>query len=83
MAAPPAELPGPEEAFPVFIHRGDARREVDDLVAGLGGAAAAGFRKYFFVAQADQTVVMASGRGAPLAEALRGRRGWAEPVEGS
>lgn len=83
MTPPPPELPGPDEAFPVFIHRGDARAEVDALVARLGGEKAAGFRKYFFVAKADQTVVMTGWRTAPLAEALREASGWVEPVEGS
>ena len=83
MAPPPPELPGPDHAFPVFIHRGDARPEIDGLVAQLGGEKPAGFRKYFFVAKADQTVVMTSWRTAPLAEALRQRGGWTEPVEGS
>ena len=81
--APPPELPGPDEAFPVFIRRGDGRAEVDGLVTELGGPDAAGFLKYFFVAKADQTVVMTRHRTAPLAAALRSRRGWTEPVEGS
>ena len=56
---------------------------MDGLVAGLGGAGPAGFRKYFFVAKADQTVVMVESRGSPLAASLRSRPGWTEPLEGS
>ena len=68
--------------YPVFIARGDARAEVDRLVASIAPTpAAAGFHKYFYVAKADQTVVMATGRDAPLAAALRARREWTEPVE--
>jgi hypothetical protein len=70
--------------FPVFIARGDARAEVDRLLKELApNPEAAGFRKYFYVQKADQTVVMALGRDTPLALALRGRRGWTEPSEGS
>lgn len=73
---------GPAEPFPVFIARGDARPEIDRLLRELAPTPeAAGFLKYFYVAKADQTVVMARGRGTPLALALRGRRGWTEPEE--
>jgi hypothetical protein len=74
----PALIP----AFPVFIRRGDARAEVDRLVRELGPTAEkAGFQKYIYASQADQTVVMTSGRDAPLANALRTRPGWDEPKE--
>jgi hypothetical protein len=79
----PPGHPAPAEPFPVFVRRGDGRPEVEGLVAALGGAAAAGLQKYFFVARADQTVVLVSSRDAALAGALRSRRGWAEPVDGS
>lgn len=72
----------PAEAFPVFIARGDTRAEIDRLLPQLAGTpGAAGFRKYFYVAKADQTVVMTLGRDTPLALALRGRPGWTEPVD--
>jgi hypothetical protein len=74
----------PAETFPVFIARGDTRAEVDRLLKELAPTAdAAGFRKYFYVQKADQTVVMTLGRDTPLALALRGRKGWMEPTEGS
>ena len=67
--------------FPVFIARGDARAEVDRLVRPLAPTpAAAGLHKYFYVAKADQTGVMSTGRDTPLAPALRQRREWSEPV---
>ena len=69
-------------ALPVFIARGDARAEVARLLKTLAPSpAAAGFHKYFYVAKADQTVVMATGRETPLAAALRARPEWSEPVE--
>ena len=72
------------EIFPVFIARGDARAEVDRLLKELAPTPeAAGFRKYFYVQKADQTVVMVIGRDTPLALALRARKGWMEPTEGS
>lgn len=68
--------------FPVFLKRGDARSEVDEILTELGmDAEAAGLRKSLFVAQAHQTVVMVATRDAPLAAALRERKGWAEPEE--
>jgi hypothetical protein len=68
--------------YPVFIKRGDARAEVDQLVSQLQTTPEdAGLHKYIHVSKADQTVVMVTRRGAPLAEALRGRKGWAEPSE--
>ena len=72
----------PTPVYAVFIARGDARVEVDRLVSEIGPTpAAAGLHKYFYVARADQTVVMAKGRDGPLAAALRARHGWTEPVE--
>jgi hypothetical protein len=69
--------------YPVFIKRGDARAEVDQLLAELRAAHGddTGFHKYLFVTRAEQTVVMLTDREGPLAEALRGRRGWSEPGE--
>lgn len=66
--------------YPVFVKRGDARAEVDRLLRELGlDAEAAGLHKYIHVTGASQTVVMVTAPGAPLAAALRGRAGWAEP----
>lgn len=77
---PPADQQAPE--LPVFIKRGDARGEVDRLLAELGATPAeAGFHKYLFVTKADQTVVMVASRSSPIAGALRGRAGWVEPME--
>ncbi len=71
--------------YPVFIRPGDARAEVDRILAELkavhGSAGAAGFHKYLYVTKADQTVVFVTDRNAPLATALRGRPGWQEPSE--
>lgn len=65
--------------YPVFVRRGDAREEVDEIIAELGVSAAdAGLHKCLFVAQAHQTVVMVSAAGCPLAEALRARNAWNE-----
>jgi hypothetical protein len=75
--------PPPPSALPVFIRRGDATSELNQLISQLGSdPEAAGLRKFFYVARADQTVVMLSGREVPLGKALRGRKGWEEPVEG-
>ena len=72
----------PAPVFPVFIKRGDALAEVERLVEELKRTSATpGVRKYFFVAKANQTVVMTEGRDTPLAEALRKRPGWTEPIE--
>ena len=69
-------------AFPVFIAPGDGRAEIDRLVRTLAQTAeGAGLHKIFYVAKANQTVVMATARDAPLAAALRARPGWSEPVE--
>ena len=66
--------------YHVLIKQGDARAEVDALLRELGLTGdAAGMHKYIFAAQANQTVVMTTDRTAPLAAALRGRRGWQEP----
>lgn len=73
--------------YPVFIKRGDARAEVDRVLDELkrahGSSSAVGFHKYLHVANANQTVVMVTGRDTPLAAALRGRAGWLEPTEQS
>jgi hypothetical protein len=41
--------------------------------------AGAGFNKYLFATQADQTIVFLASRDAPLAGELRALRGWSEP----
>ena len=69
-------------ALPVFIKRGDARAEVDGIMTRLGSTPDhLGFRKYMYVAKADQTVVMVADRQSPLAGVLRAEPGWTEPVE--
>lgn len=72
-------------AFPIFTRRGDARAEVDRILEDLkpvhGSAEAAGFHKYLYVTNANQTVVFVTVRDSPLAAALRGRSGWQEPME--
>ena len=67
----------------IFIKKGDALREVDAALArcaqrGLDRAAA-GFNKYLFATQADQTIVFLASRDAPLAVELRALPGWSEP----
>lgn len=65
--------------YPVFIKRGDARHEVDELARRLGTTpAAAGLHKTIYAAQADQTVVLVTDRETALAAALRAG-GWLEP----
>jgi len=73
----------PAAEYPVFIKRGDARAEVDQLLAELRTkyGEATGFHKFLYVTRAEQTVVMITDRSSPLAAALRGRRGWSEPGE--
>lgn len=81
MPSPPSP-PQVSPEHPIFIRRGDARIEVDRLIAELGVSPAdAGLHKYLYVAKADQTVVMVVGRSSPLANALRGRPDWSEPME--
>lgn len=72
--ADPTRTPEP---MPVFVRPGDGRGEVDRLVREAGEGS--GFEKYFYVARADQTVVMVAGRDVPLAVLLRARPGWTEP----
>ena len=82
MLTSPADPPPPDRVYPVFVKRGDARAEVDALLAELQHAPdSAGFHKYLHVARADQTVVLVVSRDAPLARALRARPGWDEPEE--
>jgi hypothetical protein len=79
----PRSSPPTEGEYPVFIKRGDARHEVDELTRRLGTTpAAAGLHKSIYAAQADQTVVMVTGREAPLAASLRAG-GWQEPRDAS
>ena len=67
----------------IFIKKGDALREVDAALERLKGRgmdpAAAGFTKYLFATQADQTIVFLADRASPLATELRALRGWSEP----
>jgi hypothetical protein len=69
--------------YHVLTHRGDARAEVDRVVAELkreqGGEAETGFHKYLYVTKADSTVVMVESADSPLTRALRARAGWQEP----
>ena len=82
MPTPPQPTGPQTPELPVFIKRGDARAEVDRLLAELGATPAqAGLHKYLFVTKADQTVVMVASRSSPIAGALRGRSGWMEPME--
>ncbi|MBV9774477.1 MAG: hypothetical protein JO040_11035 [Gemmatimonadetes bacterium] len=71
------------EHFHVLTHRGDARPEVDRVLAELkrahGPDAPTGFHKYLFVTKAESTVVMVDGPDAPVARALRARGRWQEP----
>lgn len=66
---------------PVFIKQGDALHELEELLRVLGGAGPAGLHRQMYVTRADQTVVMTAGLDSPLALALRGREGWAEPTD--
>ena len=69
--------------YPVFIKRGDHRAEIDALMGEMElTLEEAGLQKYIYVSQANQTVVMMTGRDVPLATALRSRPGWLEPMEG-
>lgn len=68
--------------LPVFIKRGDFRAEVDALFRELAlSPEEAGFQKYIYATQANQTVVMTTSRDAPVAQALRRRPGWLEPLD--
>jgi hypothetical protein len=68
--------------FPVFVRRGDASQEIEQLVREAGGTRErAGLQKYFYVAKANQTVAILISRQCPLAVMLRGRAGWTEPIE--
>lgn len=74
-------MPAPE--YHVLVRKGDARSEVDRLLAELkrahGADVDAGFHKYMYVTKSDMTVVMARAADSLLAAALRGRPGWTEP----
>ena len=72
----------PVEIYPVFVKRGDASGEIEQLVRDSGGTPEkAGLQKYFYVAKANQTVAIVSKRDSPLAVALRAKTGWMEPIE--
>jgi hypothetical protein len=67
----------------IFIKKGDALREVDAALERLQRTgmdrAEAGFTKYLFATQAEQTIVFLTAREVPLAAELRALRGWSEP----
>lgn len=69
----------------VFLKRGDAAAEVESLLTAMRDRGEApeqaGFLRYFFVTQAEQTVVMVARPDAPFAAELRGRKGWSAPAE--
>jgi hypothetical protein len=69
----------------VFLRRGDASAEVESILQAVRDRGeqpeAAGFVRYFFVTQAEQTVVMVTGPDVPFAAELRSRRGWTVPAE--
>lgn len=69
------------QSFHIFIKPGDAGRELAGILEELGAATPeqAGCQKSIYVTRADQTVVFATGREAPIARALREREGWQEP----
>jgi hypothetical protein len=73
----------PDPRYHVLTKSGDARAEVDGVLAELTGRGLsrerAGFHKYLHVTQVSQTVVMVAARDCPLAAELRGRAGWGEP----
>jgi hypothetical protein len=72
------------QPFHVFTRAGDARSEVEQLLAELGGTPeSTGYHKMIYVTRADQTVVFLTGPQTPVAQALRGRGGWQEPQQGS
>lgn len=72
-----------DREYHVLMHRGDARPEVDRVLAELrrahGAEAELGFHKYMFVTKAESTVVMVDSADSPIARALRPRPGWQEP----
>ena len=69
----------------IFTRPGDGTRDVEEigkaLRAQLGSDAAAGFVKFFYVTQADSTVVFLTGPDTPFAAELRKRRVWMEPAK--
>ncbi|MEX2582394.1 MAG: hypothetical protein WD766_03930, partial [Gemmatimonadota bacterium] len=60
----------------VLVKDGDASAEVDEAVRQVGSPDAAGLHRYFFVARANQTVVMADGSASPIVAHLRRSPGW-------
>lgn len=71
-----------DREYPVLIKRGDAHREVDQLLDELRlSPDEAGLHKCIVVARANQTVVMVTDRAAPIARALRTHMGWLEPAD--
>lgn len=74
-----------EPASYVFTRQGDGSRDVEEIAkrlrAQLGSDAAAGFTKFFYVTQADSTVVILTGPDVPFAAELRGRWPWVEPAQ--
>lgn len=73
----------PDAPYHILTKRGDARAEVDAALRALASRGtpreASGFHKYMHVTNAEQTVVMVTERGCPLAAELRATPGWGEP----
>jgi hypothetical protein len=65
--------------YHVLTKPGDASREVEDAVRQIGSEEQAGVHRHFYVARANQTVVMTIDAASPLASRLRQERGWSEP----
>lgn len=72
MTEPPVE-------YHVLTKLGDAGAEVERVLSRFGSAREAGLHRHFFVTRAKQTVVLAHGKDAPIAAALRAVPGWQEP----
>jgi hypothetical protein len=69
-------------SYHVLVRRGDATAEVEAVLRGMGATPErAGLHKVLYVTRAEQTVVMLTGPGSPLARELRGRPGWEEPAQ--
>lgn len=65
--------------YHVLTKAGDATQEVEVAVRELGPPERSGLHRFFFVARANQTVVMTVDSESPLANLLRVRAGWMEP----
>ena len=67
--------------YHVLTRDGDGTGEIEAALRTAGSPQSAGLHKYFYVARANQTVVMATSPDAAIAVALRGLPGWREPVD--